>query len=281
MKRTTWLFLIVLLAIFVTAPLTLTAVIQGREFRKTVEFAPGGDLRFNTDKGSVRLTSWDQNRVDIYARIEPPDHVDADYGRRAVEAARIEVSGDARSLTIRSDFDDVPYKVGEGYSRSSPHIHYEIRAPRSLNLDLGADRCKVEVQGFAGRIRIDTDRTPVTANDLSGEIHIKMDRGKATITGFQGRINLDTDRTDSQIQAVRIEGDSRLNIGRGECQMKIPDSQGLNLSARLGRREHLYNDFGLTVNSFGAGNNVEGVINGGGPRLTIEGDRGSIHLKRH
>jgi hypothetical protein len=281
MKKTTWLFLIVLMAISVIGPLALTAAIQGREFRKTVEFAPGSELRFNTDKGSARLSSWDQGRVEIYARIEPPEDVEADYGRRAVEAARIEVVGDARSLTIRSNFDDVPYKDGEGHSRSLPNIHYEIRAPRNLNLDLGADRCNVEVRGFAGRIRIDTDRTPVSANELSGEIQIKMDRGKATVMRFQGRLDLDTDRTDSQLQAVRIEGDSRLNIGRGECEMKIPDSQGLNLNSRLGRRERFYNDFGLTVNSIHDRNNIEGVINGGGPRLTIEGDRGVIRLKRY
>jgi hypothetical protein len=280
MKKTIWLFLIVLSAAFVIAPLKLAAVIQSREFRKTVEFVPGSDLRFNTDKGSVRLTSWDQNRVEIYARIEPPEDVDADYGRRAVEAARIDVFGDARSLTISSNFDDAPYKDGEGRSRSLPHIHYEIRAPRSLNLELGADRCKVEVQGFAGRIRIDTDRTPVAANDLSGEIQIKMDRGKATVARFQGRLDLDTDRTDSQLQAVHIEGDSRLNVRRGECELKIPDSQGLTLNSRLGRRELLYNDFALTINGFSDRNNIEGVINGGGPRLTVEGDRNVIRLKR-
>lgn len=281
MKKITWLFLIVFSAISVIAPQAPTAAVQGREFRKTVEFAPGSDLRVNTDKGSVRLTSWDQGRVEIYARIEPPEDVETDYGRRAVEAASIEVVGDARSLSIRSNFDNVPYKDGEGHSRSLPNIHYDIRAPRNLNLDLGADRCKAEVQGFAGRIRIETDRTPVTAIDLTGEIQIKMDRGKATVTRFQGKLDLDTDRTDSELQAVRIEGDSRLNIGRGECQMKIHDSQGLNLNSRLGRRERFYNDFGLTVNNLKDRDNIEGVINGGGPRLTIEGDRGVIHLKRY
>src|SRR5262245_64838078 len=137
MRKTMWLFLIVPMAIFVIAPLKFAAGIQSREFRKTVEFAPGSDLRFNTDKGSVRMTSWDQDRVEIYARIEPPEDIDADYGRRAVEGARIEVSSDSRSLTIRSNFDDVPYKDGDWRSRSLPNIHYEIRAPRSLNLDLG------------------------------------------------------------------------------------------------------------------------------------------------
>jgi hypothetical protein len=190
MKKTRWLFLIVALAIFAIAPLKFAAGAQSREFRKTVEFAPGGDLRFNTDKGSVRLTAWDQSRVEIYARIDAPEDVEADYGRRAVDAVRIEVISDARSLTIRSNFDDVPYRDGKGEWRSLPDIHYEIRAPRNLNLDLGADRCKVEAQGFAGRIRIATDRTPVTANDLSGEIQVRMDRGKATITRFQGKLDL-------------------------------------------------------------------------------------------
>jgi hypothetical protein len=281
MKKTRWLFLIVALAIFAIAPLKFAAGAQSREFRKTVEFAPGGDLRFNTDKGSVRLTAWDQSRVEIYARIDAPEDVDADYAGRAVDAVRIEVISDARSLTIRSNFDDVPYRDGKGNWRSLPDIHYEIRAPRNLNLDLGADRCKVEAQGFAGRIKIETDRTPVTANDLSGEIQVRMDRGKATITRFQGKLDLQTDRTDSQLQAVRIEGDSRLNIGRGECEMRIPDSQGLTLNSRLGRRERLFNDFGLTLNGFSDRNNIEGVINGGGPRLTVEGDRGVIHLKRY
>lgn len=281
MKKTNWLFLIALLAIYVIAIPGPAAFAQNREFRKTVEFTPGSDLRVNTDKGSMRLTSWNQSQIEIYARIEPPENVDADYARRVVEATRIDVTGDARLLTIRSNFEDLPYKDGEGHSRSLPNIHYEIRAPRNLNLDLGADRCKVDVQGFAGKIRIDTDRTPVTANDLSGEIQIKMDRGEATITRFQGRLDFDTDRTNSELQAVRIDGDSRLNIGRGECVMKITDSQGLTLNARLGRREHFHNDFGLTVNNINDQKNIEGVINGGGPRLTIEGDRGVIHLKRY
>ncbi len=283
MKKLNWLFpIVVLSAITVIVPMAASAVVQSKEFRKSVEFAPGSNLRFNSDKGSVRLTAWDQNRVEIYARIDPPEDVDADYGQRAVEAARIEVIGDARSLTIRSNFDDVPYRNSERNSgRTFPNIHYEIRAPRSLNLDLGVDRSKVEAQGFSGAIRIETDRTPVTATDLSGDIQIKMDRGKAIVTGIQGKLDLESDRTDSQLHAVRIEGDSRLNIGRGECEMKIADSQGLNLNSRLGRRERLYNDFGLTVNSIQDRNNVEGVINGGGPRLTLEGDRGVIRLKRY
>src|SRR5437762_8769693 len=101
---------------------------QSREFRKTVAFEPGSDLTFDSDKGSVKLTSWDRREIEIYARIEPPENTDSDYGRRAVEAAKIEVFGDARSLTVRSNFDDVPNRDDRwGQSKTLPDIHYEIR----------------------------------------------------------------------------------------------------------------------------------------------------------
>jgi hypothetical protein len=43
-------------------------VFQGKEFKKTVEFEPGGDFTLKTDKGSVVVISWDQNRIEINAK---------------------------------------------------------------------------------------------------------------------------------------------------------------------------------------------------------------------
>jgi hypothetical protein len=272
--------LLITLAFAMSAMPNFAAGFQSKEFRRAVAFDPGGDLTLRTDKGSVRLISWDQPQVEVYARIEPPEDVSEDYGRRAVEAARVEVIGSARALTIRSNFDDVPYQDGILHrSRTLPHIHYEVRAPRRLNLNLDVDRCRVSLEGFAGRINLKTDRTPVTASDLVGELRLRMDRGQATLSGLQGSLDLETDRTDSRLQGVRLEGDSRLHIGRGECELVLPGSQGLSLSASIGRRESLQTDFAITTQSFNR-DVIEGTINGGGPRLTIQGDRSVIRLKR-
>jgi hypothetical protein len=265
----------------VVAVLLLTATIlastfQSREFRKTVDFQPGGQLTIKTDLGSVKLTSWDQNQVEIYARIEPQKDTDSEYAARAVESARIEVTGDARSLTIRSEFEDVPR---ENYGRRLPNIHYEIRAPRQLSLNLDADRCKVDAAGFAGKIKINTDRTTVSASDLTGEIEVRMDRGNARLTGLQGKLFVQTDRTESKFEFLRLEGDSQLNIDRGECELRVPDGQGLALKARNGRRETFQTDFAVATSTFDK-ERIEGTINGGGPQLIVNADRGTVRLKR-
>jgi hypothetical protein len=253
---------------------------QSKEFRRVVEFTPGGELTLDSDKGSVRLTAWDSSQIEIYARIDPPQNVSEDYGRRAVEGARIDVSGDARSLTVRSNFDAVPDREGLNFhSKALPDIHYEIRAPRRLNLVVELDRSKLNVEGFKGRVKLNTDRSPLTASDLEGDIRIRIDRGEARLANLRGSLDIESDRTNGKLQAVRIEGDSRLEVDRGDFELRMPAAQQLTISANLSRRENFESDFGVTMRTFGR-SSFEGTINGGGPRFAIHADRGKISFKQ-
>ena len=256
---------------------------QSKEFRKSVDFEPGGNLTFTTDKGSVNLVSWERNQIEIVARIDPPEDVSEDYGRRVVEAARIEVLGGGRALTIRSNFDDIPYKTDNLVykDRRLPDIHYEVRAPRSLNLELNADRCRrVQVSGFAGRFNIETDRSPFAATDLDGDLHLRVDRGSVKVARLQGSLDINTDRTNSEIEVGALRNDSKVNVGRGDMELMMPGSQGLNVRASTGRRERFDTDFPIASTTFGK-ERVEGTINGGGPTLLISGDRSNVRLKRN
>ncbi len=50
--------------------LSVASIAQSKTFNRTVDFTAGGDLRVSTDVGSVRLTSWERNQVEVVARIE-------------------------------------------------------------------------------------------------------------------------------------------------------------------------------------------------------------------
>ena len=130
--------------LILTAVLALPAVLaaQTRNFDRTLDLDAGASLTLISEKGSVTLTSWDQERIQIHARIEAPDGVSADYAREAVDATEIQVTGDRRSLRIAPDYDKVPYERRwfSGGSRSVPPVHFEITAPRRLDLRLDVDR---------------------------------------------------------------------------------------------------------------------------------------------
>jgi hypothetical protein len=256
------------------------AFAQSREFRKTVEFNPGGDLRVSTDRCRVHLTSWDRPAVEVYARIYRPENSDSEFDLRAIEMTKIDIIGDARSLTIRTNFEDVTTKDGRMWgNRSLPEVHLEIRAPRNLNLYQDADRGEVNLRGFEGKLQVTTDRASVKAEDLAGEIRLKMDRGTFSLSNLRASLDFHSDRTNGKFQSARITGDSRVQIDRGEIEMGMAGAQGLYVSANRGRRADFVSDFSISTRNF-SNERVEGEINGGGPRLTIQTDRGKVTLRQ-
>ena len=254
------------------------AMAQSREFRKTVEFTGGGNLRVHSDRGSVRLSGWAQNQIEVYALISRPTG-DRDFDPRSIELTQIEVLGDSSSLTIRANYDAIPGKDGNWGNRSIPEVHFEIRAPRNLNLRLEADRSKTELNGIEGRIELNTDRGNVSAENLVGEIRLRMDRGSAVMSGLRAKLDVRTDRGNATLNAAEITGDSYFETDRGDIELRVPRSQGLYISANRNRRTGFESDFAIATRTF-SDDKVEGEINGGGPRVTIKSDRGKARLKQ-
>ncbi len=274
--------LISLIAFLVS--LSVASLAQSKNFNRTVDFTAGGDLHINTDVGTVRVSSWERNQVEVIARIEGRDNtsVSADYMRRAVEATEIELIGSGNSLTIKANYDNVPYEVKwGGKNRVIPRIEWEIRAPRRANLNLDTDRSEAEVRGFEGRHNLKTDRSPLRVEDLAGDIRLNIDRGNQTrLSNIRGSLQIEADRTDLTFEQLQLTGDSRVQMDRGKLEMRLAGSQGLNLSLNKERRNSFQSDFPITTSSF-SDDKIEGAINGGGPRLTLHTDRTQVYLKNN
>src|SRR5262245_38436002 len=92
---------------------------------RAVNLAPGGRLKLDATRGSVRLTSWDRDQVEIHARIEADDSWDTSYARRAVDATTVDVNTTFNNeVGIRSNYTNVPreYWIFGDYARQ-PSIH--------------------------------------------------------------------------------------------------------------------------------------------------------------
>ena len=308
---------VTLAALFLAALPGLALGAQRREVKKTVDFDPGGQLTLETNRGSIHLDSWDQKRIKIVARIEAPEGIDAEYARRIVEAARVELQGDSRAFTIRSNYDDVPYREEHKGSRSRtvPHIHYRIQAPRKLNLRVEDSRSHIDISGFEGEVEVEahrgsldvrdlsgslrlvTSRGPFEARDLSGTLHLEahrgtfsarnltgsifldVSRGKAALSEIRGALEVKASRADVTLDAIQIEGDSRVENYRGTIELRLPESVGLSLRTEIGERGEFLSDREILMQRI-RGRNFEGTINGGGPELCVKIDRGKIILKR-
>jgi hypothetical protein len=260
-----------------------SAYAQSSEFARTADLDPGASLRVVGSKGSMHITSWDRPQVQINARITRPEDVDDDYARRAVEATRIDVTGDLHSLTIVSNYEQVPVRDrwGHGHDdRRVPPVHYEIRAPRRIKLSINSDRGPATIAGFEGTFDIVVDRGELELRDLAGDVRVEIDRGDhSRINGVRGSLRLEADRTDLVVDAEAVERSSSIEIDRGDLELRVPEQQRLTVRTDISRRGDFRSDFAIQW----MGSNPrqsEGHINGGGTELFVESDRGHISLRR-
>jgi hypothetical protein len=259
---------------------------QDKEFSRTVALDPGGSLRVEGSKGSMRITGWDRSEVEIRARIEVPRREDADYARRVVEATRIDVAGQGGSVTVATNYDDVPerdgvmgWALGRG-DRTVPAVHYEIHAPRRIALAIDSDRGPAAISGFEGRFDFVVDRGELHLSEASGELRLEIDRGdRSRIDGFRGSLTIEADRTDLDIDAQALDRDSRIEIDRGDVEVRLPEGQGLTVHTDISRRGDFRTDFPIEWSTSDP-RHSQGRINGGGTALTVESDRATIELRR-
>jgi hypothetical protein len=253
---------------------------QSRMFDRIVDLPPGGTLRLDSSRGSVKLTAWDRSQVEIHARIELDDSWDAGYAKRAVDATTIAVGAYSNEVTVRGDYSNIPnYLWFFGELRSRPAIHYEIRAPRRVALRLNVDRSNSLISGFEGDMVLESDRSRIDAADLTGAMRVSIDRGgDSSFRNIRGSLTVAADRTNLRIDLARLEASSRIEIDRGDVDMSFARSQGFDLDTSLTRRTRIDTDFPIAARN-SRRDRLSGAVNGGGPRLAIQADRGRVRLR--
>lgn len=262
--------------------LVIPALAQSKEFSQTVPFSPGDRLSMDTYKGSIHITPWDRSEVSIFARIEPPENEDAGYAAEVVEATRVEVRRSGGRLTIHSDYSDVPYKHDAWWSRSRnlSFVHYEIQAPRNLDLRIDDYKSDIEVYDLSGEINLETYKGTIKASNLDGRLRLETYKGRGDLDGLTGRLDVETYKGEIALQAVEINGDSRLETYKGNIRLQVPERQGFELIADLGRRASLKGNLVESVSSRNSRDRAHfrGGINQGGPRLAVSSHKGDIRI---
>jgi hypothetical protein len=226
--------------------------------RQAAALKSGATLSVRNHKGSVRLTPWEREEVELEARIEAPDYLDAGTAAQLVEATRIEVGGGAASLTVDSDSRRAPAPRGSE-SAPAPLIHYAIRAPHALRLKVEDHESEIEIGGFSGAAEIATHK------------------GSVRLAGFSGELEISTHKGTIELSDVAIGGDSRVRSYKGSVSIGLVPARGLSLVVDLAKKAVFQGDLEGQVRRQ-VGGQLESSLAGGGPKLRIESQSGEVRL---
>ena len=219
--------------VLMTIALATNVAWASQRVDETRDADPDARIDVEIISGSITVTGWDKNQVQVTGTIG--DDVKA-----------LEVSGSGRSISIELDVPDswgrrhrdidaqLEISVPVGARLSVETVSADIGVTRmggevelgsvSGTVRLAGSPSRADVETVSGNIRVDGDQTAITAESVSGDVEL---------TGVAETVEAASVSGDIEVSATQIE---RANFESVSGDLEF--SGGLTASARLHAEAH-------------------------------------------
>lgn len=274
------------------------------DFHSSYPLKPAGRLTVETFNGSVEISAWDQNTVDISGTKFGPTQHEAN-----TLAVNIDASPDAVSIRVPRP----------SMRRNNQGARFVIKVPRNTNLArVTTSNGGIRTQDGAGPARFKTSNGSVRVVDLAGSLDAETSNSRIELMGVEGditahtsngsihtdRVNgsLDATTSNSAVQAriLRPDRPVRVQTSNGSVELTLPprfnagvrvstSNSGITLrlpeetNARVLARtsnSSITTDFEVKTQGSISRNRLEGVIGSGGPLFDLSTSNSGIRLLR-
>jgi hypothetical protein len=236
-----------------------------KEVSKTVDLANDGRVDIDTYKGSITIETWDQNKVEIYAKIEADGRGRDD--RDKVEDTQIRIHEASNRVEIVTEYGKSRHHgfslfgLFGGDDGNLPYVHYSIKMPATA------------------RLKIKDYKSETTISDLLSSLRMETYKGTVLIKGQSGSVDLETYKGDVRIDFAKYPDDCRFETYKGRIQIELPRGTGFEIRADLGKKSDFQCDFNLDSKRRSRKDDyIKANVNGGGPELAINTSKGDIRL---
>ena len=140
-------------------------------------------------------------------------------------------------------------------------MHYIVKVPASLDVRFSTVNGGIELSGLKGRIAAEATNGGVKAHDVSGAIDASTTNGGV------------------EVELAQVaESGVKLGCTNGGIELKLPSAAKATISARITNGG--INTDGVNIETVGevSRRRLEGRMNGGGPKIDLEGTNGGIRI---
>jgi DUF4097 and DUF4098 domain-containing protein YvlB len=160
--------------------LVLAATAAAEEVDRTLDAAPDGHVHISNISGSVSVSGWSRDEVQVTGEIGPK-----------VEELIFERSGDRITIKVK-----VPKKSGRGVESD-----LNVRVPERSSLDVGTVSADIEVTGVRGEQKLEA---------VSGDIETECDEADVSAGTVSGDVVMKGRGKDAETHSASVSGDVEL-----------------------------------------------------------------------
>jgi hypothetical protein len=228
---------------------------QTAEWRKSYELQPGGRVEIGNVNGKIEVAPGAGNTVEIYAKkIGKAASVEA--AKAAIERIQIIESAEGGVIKVETKID----RSGGGmFNHSQGQVEYTVRMPANAELKVTTVNGGVELSGLTGRVSAEATNGAVRGRDIAAEIDASTTNGGV----------------EMDLAAVPAGG-VKLECTNGGIKLRLPTDARATIAARITNGG--ISTQGLSIQNRGEMSNrrLDADLNGGGPRISLEGTNGGI-----
>jgi len=266
----------------------------------------GARVSVESQNGSVEITGWDQNTVDIAGTKYASDE-------GLLRDTHVDISHDPDSVRVRTNAPEF-FHGGAGAT-------YTIHVPRRVLLDLiQTSNGPIRVDGVEGNVRLHTSNGPVHLTDVKGEAEVQTSNGPIDLDNQNGGVRLHTsngpikaecrggrfeaETSNGPVEArlaglgdawpvrvqtsnghvdVEVDGkvpDMRVVTSNSPVELRLPASTGARLDATTSHGG-VDSDFDVTTHGGSISkDHLQGDIGGGGPDIDLTTSNSSIRIRK-
>jgi len=250
-------------------------------FQRSFAISQSGTLHVDNYKGTIHVTGSDGDQVvvDVTKRFEGGNDSDRKWW---MENTEVNFHNDSGRVSVEVKYPQ--WNCGfcwQGHDFSA-EVDLEIRVPRQINVQLESYKPEIRVAALQGDIQIKSYKSPITIDSTTGSIRVDTYKDMITVKNvtLRGPLEIKSYKADSEISAKALGDSVTIENSKGSTVLRVPQNAGLDVDYEGGRRANFRSDFPVSSTAGNFQSGFHGTVNGGGTRLHLRTEKGSVSLEK-
>lgn len=276
------------------------------DFHLNYKVKPGGTLAIDTFNGSIEISSWEKEEVDV-------NGIKSCSSEEMLRQLKVEGDQQGNVLRLRA--------VRPEGKRGGCGAKFIVRLPKRMLLDgivtsnssirvenmLGDARLQssngsVKVRGLEGKLEAKTSNASIELSDVQGDFVGRTSNGSINVDHFEGSFDATTSNAHIRAEITKMpEGRIiKADSSNGNIELSLPDYKGqavdvetsnssitlrlpnaANFDVRASTsNSNISSDFDVTTSGTIGKHRLEGKVGKGGGPVRVNTSNGSIRLQK-
>ena len=242
---------------------------ESEEFSKVLPLKSGGAFSLKNVNGSITITTWKEDKVDIKALKTTKGDPDK------LKEVKIEVEATANSVSVDTIFPE--------WKNIRVSVNYEVKVPQGINLDkVKSTNGSVYITGPVGHTTASTTNGRIELDGAKGAISLSSTNGRIEAVNIRGELDADTTNGTIVLEMLSFEDTIKAKTTNGSITLRVGSLENVNadFNART-TNGSISLDLPVTLKSMKKSRrSLEGQIGQGGPEISLRTTNGSIKITK-